>query len=46
MENIINIILTPNFLFSIIRVSTPIIFASLAALVTKKAGITSCFFMR
>ncbi len=41
MENIINIILTPNFLFSIIRVSTPIIFASLAALVTKKAGITN-----
>ncbi len=41
MENIISMLFTPSFLFSILRVSTPLIFASLAALVTKKAGITN-----
>ena len=41
MDNIMSVLISPLFLFSIIRVSTPIIFASLAALVSKKAGITN-----
>lgn len=41
MDNILSILISPLFLFSIIRVSTPIIFASLAALISKKAGITN-----
>ncbi len=41
MEGIVDILFTVDFAFSIIRVSTPLIFAALAALVTKKAGITN-----
>ena len=41
MDGILNIIFSADFAFSIIRVSTPLIFAALAALVTKKAGITN-----
>ena len=37
--SLINIILSPSFGFSVIRVTTPIIFAALAALITNKAGV-------
>lgn len=41
MNNILSLITDTSFLFSIIRVSTPITFAALASLMTKKAGITN-----
>ena len=41
MDNILTLISSTSFLFSIIRVSTPLTFAALASLVTKKAGITN-----
>lgn len=39
MNSILETIMSADFIFSMIRISTPIIFASLAALITKKAGI-------
>ncbi len=36
---LLNTIFSPSFGFSVIRVTTPIIFAALAALVTNKAGV-------
>lgn len=41
MGNLIDLISSSSFLFSIIRVSTPITFAALAALITRRAGITN-----
>ncbi len=41
MDNLLSLITDTSFLFSIIRVSTPITFAALASLMTKKAGITN-----
>lgn len=41
MNNIMELISSSSFLFSIIRVSTPITFAALAALITRRAGITN-----
>lgn len=41
MDNILSLITSTSFLFSIIRVSTPLTFAALASLMTKKAGITN-----
>lgn len=41
MGSFISLITDTSFLFSIIRVSTPITFAALASLMTKKAGITN-----
>ena len=39
MENFIAAIFSPDFVFSILRLSTPIIFAGLAALITDRAGV-------
>lgn len=39
MENILNNILSPQFVFTILRVATPLVFASMAALVVRKGGI-------
>ncbi len=39
MSNIINIVFSTGFAFTIFRVATPLIFAALAALVTRKAGV-------
>lgn len=41
MDNLFSLITNTSFLFSIIRVSTPLTFAALASLMTKKAGITN-----
>jgi len=38
MHNILDIILTPDFSFSAIRVTTPILFAALGALISDRAG--------
>lgn len=39
MENLIAAIFSPEFVYSILRLSTPIIFAGLAALITDRAGV-------
>lgn len=39
METILKIIFSTGFAFTIIRVATPLIFASLAALISSKAGV-------
>lgn len=39
MGQISDIIFSPNFFYSILRISTPIIFAAMGALVTAKAGV-------
>jgi general nucleoside transport system permease protein len=39
MENIIANILSPQFIYTILRVSTPLVFAAMAALVVRKSGI-------
>lgn len=39
MEAILEIIFSPSFVFSILRVSTPLIFAAMAALVVRRSGI-------
>ncbi len=39
MEKLFNVIFTTTFGYSILRVTTPILFASLAALVSNKAGV-------
>lgn len=41
MEQILSIIFTQNFAYSVIRLMTPILFASLAALIASRAGITN-----
>lgn len=41
MENILNSILTAEFLSTVIRVSTPLIFAALASLVARRGGVTN-----
>lgn len=41
MQQVFNIILTPEFFFSVIRLMTPILFASLAALIAQRSGITN-----
>lgn len=38
MSNFMSMLLTPEFFFSILRISAPIIFATLAAIVVEKAG--------
>ena len=38
MLNFLKILATPEFFFSIIRISAPILFATLAAIVVEKAG--------
>ena len=38
MPNFMSMLLTPEFFFSILRISAPIIFATLAAIVVEKAG--------
>lgn len=38
MSNFISMLLTPEFFFSILRISAPILFATLAAIVVEKAG--------
>lgn len=39
MQVILNSILSPEFVFSILRVATPLLFASMATLVVRKAGV-------
>lgn len=39
MENLFSMIFSPSFGYSILRVTTPILFASLAALISNKAGV-------
>lgn len=41
MENILSSIFTTQFLYSLIRVATPIVLASLGAVITSNAGITN-----
>lgn len=41
MENFINLILSPEFFFGVLRLMTPILFASLAALVAKNSGVVN-----
>lgn len=41
MSAILNSVMTPSFLYSIIRVATPLILASLGAVITSNAGITN-----
>ena len=41
MGNFLRILVTPEFFFSIIRISAPIIFATLAAIVVEKAGFAN-----
>ncbi|HWR61938.1 MAG TPA: ABC transporter permease [Clostridia bacterium] len=38
MHNLLDIILTPEFVFSAIRVTTPLLFAALGALISDRAG--------
>lgn len=39
MDNLFEILLTSEFLFSVIRVTTPILFAALGGLIANKAGV-------
>ena len=39
MESVVKLIFTPQFFFSIFRLTTPIAFATLACLIAKKAGV-------
>ncbi|MDR2752615.1 MAG: ABC transporter permease [Clostridiales bacterium] len=39
MPSLVDMLLNPSFWFSVLRVTTPIIFAAIAALITDKAGI-------
>ncbi len=41
MEVILSIIFTPEFLFSVIRVTTPILLGGLAAIISDKAGVVN-----
>lgn len=41
MGNLISSILTPEFFFSIIRITSPILFATLGAVIIEKAGISN-----
>lgn len=41
MSAILNSVMTPSFLYSIIRVATPLILTSLGAVITSNAGITN-----
>lgn len=41
MEFILNSVLQPSFFYSVIRVATPLILASLAVVITSNAGITN-----
>ena len=39
MKQIFNIIFSTQFFYSILRISTPIMFASMGALITSRAGV-------
>ncbi len=39
MQEIIDIVFSTSFLFSVIRISTPLIFGTLAAIISNKAGV-------
>lgn len=39
MNSLLNVILTTDFAFSVLRVTTPILFAALGALISNRAGI-------
>ena len=41
LENILGIIFSIPFAFSILRITTPILFAALAAVVADRAGVTN-----
>ena len=41
MEQILNIIFTADFVHSVIRLSTPILLATMAVLVSDRAGVTN-----
>ena len=38
-DNIINVILSSGFLYSVIRISTPLLFGSMGALICKQGGV-------
>ena len=40
-EQLFEMIFKPDFLFSVIRITSPILFAALAAVVAEKAGVTN-----
>jgi len=41
MANLAELVITPGFVYAVIRVTTPILFATLAAMVTQRAGVTN-----
>lgn len=41
LNSLVNMILSPDFFFSIIRISAPILFATLGAVIVEKAGISN-----
>ena len=41
MEQILDIIISTDFFYSILRISTPIIYAALGALITSRAGVVN-----
>lgn len=41
MSNLLSSMLTPEFFYSIIRITSPILFATLAAVIVEKAGISN-----
>lgn len=41
MEQIVSIIFSADFIFSVVRLSTPILFATMAVLISDRAGVTN-----
>ncbi|MEG1383933.1 MAG: ABC transporter permease [Oscillospiraceae bacterium] len=41
MQNLLLSLIKPEFLFSVLRITTPILFAALAAVICEKAGVTN-----
>ena len=41
MSDVLNLIFSAEFGYSVIRVTTPILFAALAALISNKAGVVN-----
>jgi len=41
MSNLADLIINPGFVYAVIRVTTPILFATLAAMITQRAGVTN-----
>ena len=41
MSNLLASLIKPEFLFSVLRITSPILFAALAAVIAEKAGMTN-----